>query len=139
MPSKNKNPRQIKKLEKVKIFSSREKLYNVVPVHSTDIAWWNAVDEPNVKKFMSVKEADKQLDKLPVGSYVIFYEWHKKQKEMTWKYVMKSQCNNCKKKCGNKEFKIKRKFGKGFTITFKQPTQCELKNKVKGLTHWGTL
>jgi hypothetical protein len=138
MALKNRNNRQIKKLAKKKVFYYKsDKIYRVVPTHSTEIHWWDALEGDNVKQFMSIDNAEDELAKHPVGSYVIFYDYDKEHKEPTWQYIMKTRCSNCKNKCGNRTFKMKRKFGKNFTIKFKQPTQCELKNQFKGLTHWG--
>jgi hypothetical protein len=138
MSLRNRNNRQIKKLAKKKVFYYKsDKIFRVVPAHTLDVHWWDAFEGDNVKQFMSLDNAETALNKLPVGSYIIFYEYDKENKDDMWQYFMKSRCSNCDRKCGDRKFKMKRKFGKNFTIKFKQPTQCELKNKFKGITHWG--
>lgn len=139
MNTKSRSNRQIKKLVKKQVFYDGEKIYRIVPVHSTEIAWWNAIEGDNVKKTMSSDDAEDELRKMPVGSYVIHYGMDVKDKTPSWLYSMKTICTNCRNKCGDKEVTVRRKFGKDYILRFKKSSHCELKNKMKGFVHWGKL
>jgi hypothetical protein len=139
------NHRQRKKrdMKKAGRYSSR-KLFSIVVAHSTDISWYDAIDEPTTKQCMSRKESKKLLSRLPVGSYAMFFEKRpivNGEDLSGWTYVMKNHCDNCKKDCGTQYFMMKKKtkFGKPFEIVSKRQTQCELKNKLKGIVTEGAL
>lgn len=141
--SKKWNNRQLKKFRQRDVYiSGNHKTFIVVPAHSLETHWYDAIYQfrDDVYSYMNYDDASDRLGKMPVGSYMIFYEpWA--GKNGSWQYIMKNRCDGCSgsKTCGNKRVTVKRKFGKDVKIQFKRPTKCELKNQFKNITYGGSL
>lgn len=132
MATKKFNKRQLKKFRKQRIYFG-EKKYRIIRVHSLEETWFHKMYEAieNNEQCTTYAEAIREVNKLPIGSYIIWYD----NKSGDHIYEMKNRCDTCSKGCGSHWSDYYSRFNKlKKEIFFKKRTNCELKNSLLNKT-----